>query len=342
MSNLTKFADYEASLDKKNKLKLLSRLSVYSFTLSIWIVLIIGFSISYLFNASFSSNFFNNFVVSFITAIVIVIPLGIIASFIILIAFEYMGGVGGGLALGVALGVIIACDSFSFTTTPPTGVPGAMAMGIMSGIGSSIIFGILTIFSGFNRGIGVSINIGTIFGIAAGIAGVIWGIIGVGISIGIIFGIAFGISLRIVHKFTSNTDFGIENCILFSIIGGVFTSFVIGTAGGIAESISFIIFYYRFSNIFSNSIKYIRAKYPSYQFDENTVKGRKSSVTEILDIKSLKTSVSQEQYYPESSVSKKSFIRHVYTVISQNQLLSGMFSGLVVLIVGIILQKIFQ
>ena len=195
----------------------------------------------------------------------------------------------------------------------------------------------LTLIFGFKRGIGISIKIGTIFGIAAGVAGIIWGIFGVGISISIIFGVAFGISLRIVHKFISNTDFNVENCILFSIIGGIFSIPVTGIAGGIAESISFLIFYSHSSDILSNLVKYIRTKYSNSQFDKNTLKGKQSSVKDILNKKSLKTSNIQEKSETEAPESSKSLIRHIYTVISQNQLLSGLF----LLILGIILQKIF-
>jgi len=337
MFNLVKFADYEASLDKKSKMKLLLRLSTYSFVLSIWTVLIIGFSISYFSNTSFSSNFLKDFVVCFITATIFVIPFGIIASFIILIAFKYGGDIVGGLALGITLGFIIAFDSFSFTGTPPSGVPGAMAIGIVAGVGSGVIFGILTLLSGFNRGIGVALNIGTIFGIAAGVAGIIWGTIGVGIGIGIIFGIAFGISLSIIHKFISNTAFGIENCILFSVIGGVFSSFIIGTAGGIAESITFFIFYSRLVDIFPHIIHDIIAKYSNNQSDENTVSGIKHIINNLFKKTPQNKFDGQESSSSEAPKSQKSFIKYVYTAISQSQLLSG----LVLLILGIILQKIF-
>jgi Predicted membrane-associated HD superfamily hydrolase len=293
MSNLTKFADYEDSLDKKSKLKLLLRLSLYSFILSIWVLLLIEFSISY-FYFPISSNFFQDFILSFFLTLIFVIPFGIAASLIILAALKYCGSIGGSLALGIVLSAIIASDFFAFSGTTTLGITGAMTIGITLGIGSGITFGILAILSGF-KGIGVGITIGTIFGIAAGIAGIIWGIFGVGINIGIIFGIAFGISLNIAHKLIPNTDFNVENCILFSVIGCIFTSFVIGAAGGIAESISFFIFYYWSSDIFSSLIKYMRAKYSNYHFNENKVKDRISSVKDIPNKKSAKISVSQEQ-----------------------------------------------
>ena len=224
------FANYEATLDKKGKLRLLLRLSSYSYIILIFIVLTIGIISSIFSKIPFSSNTFSFFIIYLFVCLLFTIPIGIVATFITGIAFRIGGGAVGGLVLGIVLSTFISL-AHNMALDDNIGIGGAMAFGIDLGMSFGMALGII-------RGINLGIDLGIIFGIAGGIAGIISGSIGLGIT----FGITFSIALIIALKTLVDTDFTINQCIAFFIIGGLASSTALGIAGGIAESISFFVF----------------------------------------------------------------------------------------------------
>jgi hypothetical protein len=158
------------SLDKKSKLKLILKLSLFSFIISIVIVGILR--IILLFSFGYPADWFEILVVILIF-IAVGIATGIVGDIASGIAFGIAGGIAFGIAGGIAFGIV-------------AGSTGSFAWGSAWGSAVGFAFGIAT---------GFVIARGFAFGIATGIiCSIWWGItedIGFGIMFGIIFGIMF-------------------------------------------------------------------------------------------------------------------------------------------------------
>lgn len=223
--------NHEANLDKKSKLKMLLNLSAYSYIILICILFTIEFINSFISNKPISLTTFSDFVSYLLVCSILALPMGVAAAFITVTSFRIGGYTVGGISLGIILGTIISIVNW-MTLDPKVGFIGAMALGIDFGIDFGIAFGIAF---GFIRDVSLGIYIGIIFGIAGGIAGIFSGNIGLGIT--------FGIALSLTLKRLVDTNFNIDMFFIFTLIGGAATSLALGTAGGIAEIVSFIVAY---------------------------------------------------------------------------------------------------
>ncbi len=174
------FADYTNNLDKKSKLKLLLKLSLYSYIISILIVLTAKFIIFYFLKVPFNWTDLLSIAFSIAFGIAVGIAAGIAGG----IAFGIAAGIAGGIAQGITLGIA-------------AGIAGGIAVGIAFGIAVGIAAGIAAgidrgIDGGIDGGIALGIGVGIVFGIAGGIA--------LGIDGGIAGGIAGSISFFVFYS----------------------------------------------------------------------------------------------------------------------------------------------
>ena len=164
------FSESIYSLDKKSKLKLILKLSFFSFIISI---VIVGIVRAILLNFGHPADWFE-------------ILVSILSGIALGIAFGITLGIALGITTGIAYGI-----AFGITTGIAYGIAAGIALGIALGIAAGIAFGIAagmtrSIAAGMTRSIAFGIAVGIAFGIALGIA--------FGITLGIAFGIAVGIA----------------------------------------------------------------------------------------------------------------------------------------------------
>ncbi len=157
--------------NKKKRLSILLQSSVYNFVLSVLVVVLVLYMLSY----------FG------------LLKIGILDT------WEYIAfGIAFGIALGIALGI---ADGIAW------GIAWGIALGIVLGIVWGIEWGIALVIA---DGIALGIVVGIVVGIALGISWGIAGVIAVGIVFGITIDIALGIALGISFGIRGGISFGIS------------------------------------------------------------------------------------------------------------------------------------
>jgi len=158
------FSEFIDSLDKMSKMKLLLKLSLFSFIISI---VIVGIVRAILLNFGYPADWFEILIV-----ILSSIASGIAIGIAIGIALDFAEGFGIGIAWGFGLGI-----GFGIAWGFGLGIAAGFGFGIAFGIAGGVRFGIrFGIAWGFGLGITLSIILGIMWGIALGIAwGIAWG-----------------------------------------------------------------------------------------------------------------------------------------------------------------------